>query len=179
MNAVGYGNGISETWTHDNSYRPTNITDVLSGTTVQKLTYAYDNADNVKSITDTVNESNTQAFTYDPVDRLLTAASGTAGYGTFAWTYDKIGNRLTQVQGSTTSTYTYSTGSNRLATITITNATAQLQQLPNLRPQSRGGRALWARAFPGYKDRHDSAQLLESNRKSHKFSLPFSAGRCC
>src|SRR5208337_4571489 len=108
----------------------TNIADALSSTKLQDLSYAYDNANNVKSVTDAVNAANSQTLTYDSINRLISAASGTGGYGTFSWTYDKVGNRLTQVQGSTTTTYTYATGSNRLATYTITKATAMLEQAP-------------------------------------------------
>ena len=159
MNAVTYGNGIAETWAYDNSYRPTNITDVLSSANVQNLTYAYDNANNVKSITDAVNAADSQTLTYDPTNRLIGAASGTGGYGTFNWTYDKVGNRLTQVQGSTTATYTYATSSNRLATITITKATAQLEERPNLWHRNGAGPVIWAHAAPGMMVPRSSGQL--------------------
>jgi RHS repeat-associated protein len=148
MNAVIYGNGIAESWSYDNSYRATSITDTLSSATVQKLTYAYDSVNNVKSITDAVNAADGQTLTYDPTNRLIGAASGTGGYGTFSWTYDKVGNRLTQVQGSTTTTYTYATGSNRLATYTITKATAMLEQAPSFKPANGNGPALWAHVPP-------------------------------
>jgi len=84
MNAVTYGNGIAETWAYDNSYRPTSITDTLSSANVQALTYAYDNTNNVKSIADAVNAANSQMLTYDPTNRLITATSGTGGYGVLA-----------------------------------------------------------------------------------------------
>ncbi|MGA8026598.1 MAG: chitobiase/beta-hexosaminidase C-terminal domain-containing protein [Bryobacteraceae bacterium] len=117
MNAVTYGNGITETWAFDQSYRPTNITDTLSSVAVQKLTYAYDAANNVNSITDAVNAANNQTLGYDAINRLVSATSGAGGYGSYSWTYDKVGNRLTQVAGSTTTAYGYTSGANRLATI--------------------------------------------------------------
>jgi RHS repeat-associated protein len=166
MNAVTYGNGIAETWTYDNSYRPTNITDTLSSANVQALTYAYDNANNVKSITDAVNAANSQTLTYDPTNRLIGAASVSGGYGTFSWTYDKVGNRLTQVQGSTTTTYTYATGSNRLATYTITKATAMLEQAPSFKPVNGNRPALWAHAPPDGTGQFGSIQRTIPDHKS-------------
>jgi len=124
INSVKFGNGISESWSFDQSYLPTNIADALSGTNLQNLTYAYDKANNVTSITDAVNAANTQTLGYDVINRLINAASGPGGYGSFAWTYDKVGNRLTQTSGTTSTTYGYTTGTNRLATITTATGMA-------------------------------------------------------
>jgi RHS repeat-associated protein len=158
LNAVTYGNGIAETWAFDSSYRPTSIVDALSGTNVQKLTYAYDNANNVKSITDAVNAANSQTLTYDATNRLLSATSGSGGYGSLTWTYDTVGNRLTQVQGSTTNTYGYTKGSNRLVTISTTSTQAMLRQaLPSLRGIGSGS-PLWAHASPAGMVPHGSTQ---------------------
>ena len=165
MNAVTYGNGIAETWAYDNSYRPTSITDTLSSANVQALTYAYDNTNNVKSIADAVNAANSQMLTYDPTNRLITATSGTGGYGGFSWTYDKVGNRLTQVGGSTTVTYAYASGTNRLASYTTTKSLVLLQPAPDFRPRSSAGPELWAHASPGGMGRNGSSQPPDSGRK--------------
>jgi RHS repeat-associated protein len=139
VSAVTYGNGIAESWTFDKDYRATGIEDVLSASNLQNLTYAYDNADNVMSITDSVNPSNTQALGYDNLNRLISATSGSGGYGTYSWTYDKVSNRLTQVAGTTTTAYTYVVGTNRLATITTSGQSAQLQPFvePRIPPRDR------------------------------------------
>ena len=122
INGVTYGNGIAESWTFDQSYRPTNITDKLGAASLQNLTYGYDVADNVNSITDAVNSVNSQTLGYDVVNRLISAASGTGGYGTLNWSYDKVGNRLTQEQGLAITNYSYASGTNRLSA--IANSTA-------------------------------------------------------
>ncbi len=127
VNSASYGNGVAENWTYDNDYRATNIADALSGTGLQNLRYAYDNANNVSSITDAVNPANSQTLGYDVINRLINAASGSGGYGGFTWTYDKVGNRLTEVQGSTATTYGYTPGTNRLTTITMGTTTASLK----------------------------------------------------
>ncbi len=126
MNGVAYGNGIAESWTFDQSYRPTNIADLLSAANVQNLTYGYDLADNVKSITDAVNGANSQTLGYDVINRLTSATSGAGGYGAFAWSYDKVGNRQTQVLNGVTITYGYTAGTNRLATISGTGIIGML-----------------------------------------------------
>jgi YD repeat-containing protein len=134
-NALTYGNGISETWAYDNSYRPTNITDTLSGIKLQSLTYGYDNANNVGSVIDAVNAANSQTLGYDVINRLTSAASGPGGYGGYSWSYDKVGNRLTQIVGSTTSTYAYTSGTNRLASITTGTAMTLLPVPWNIKRQ--------------------------------------------
>lgn len=150
MNTVTYGNGISETWSFDKSYRPTNITDVLSGTGLQNLTYAYDNANNVKSITDALNAANTQTLGYDVINRLTSATSGAGGYGSYSWTYDKVGNRLTQVLGSTSTSYGYTSSTNRLATITTSTSSALLR-VP-FRKGTESGTGVQARITPDITD---------------------------
>jgi RHS repeat-associated protein len=89
-NALTYGNGVAESRSFDLDYRLT----ALAGTgnnPIESLTYGYNAANDVLSITDGVTSGNSQSFGYDALDR-LTSASG--GYGTLAYTYDANGNRL-------------------------------------------------------------------------------------
>jgi RHS repeat-associated protein len=138
ISSVTYGNGIAETWDYDEDYRASSITDELSGKNVQKLSYAYDDANNVHTITDAVNSADGQTLEYDVINRLISAVSEPGGYGNFDWTYDKVGNRLTQKSGSTTTTYGYTSGTNRLASITVggvettvsTNADGNITNIP-------------------------------------------------
>jgi YD repeat-containing protein len=92
QNALTFGNGVKETRSYDLDYRLTNQT--AAGTNpVQNLTYGYNSANDVLTVTDGVTAANSQTFGYDALDRLTSAAGA---YGTFGWTYDKVGNRLTQ-----------------------------------------------------------------------------------
>src|SRR6185312_10752241 len=96
-----YGNGVTGSRTFDLDYRMTNVTDTATSA-VQNLTYAYDDDNNVSTITDAVTTANNQTLTYDVLDRLKSAAGS---YGTVgSITYDSNSNQLTY--GSTiTSTY--------------------------------------------------------------------------
>jgi RHS repeat-associated protein len=119
LNTLTYGNGVNEARNFDLDYRVTALADA-GATAVQGLTYGYDAADNVLSIADAVTPGNSQAFGYDVLDRLTSAAGA---YGSLGYAYDKVGNRLTQTLGATTTSYAYSSGTNRLASITASGIT--------------------------------------------------------
>jgi RHS repeat-associated protein len=87
-----------------------NVTNVEAA---EGFTYSYDNAFRITGITDTDNAALSQSYGYDALDR-LTSATGTGLNET--WTYDANGNRQTQ-GGATSSTYTGATASNQLASI--------------------------------------------------------------
>jgi RHS repeat-associated protein len=72
---------------------------------LQQLTYGYDNAGNVRAITDTVNSGQAQTFDYDWLHRLTSAATNAAGVGQYSHTYayNAIGN-ITSYDGNA---YTY------------------------------------------------------------------------
>jgi len=120
VNALTYGNGVTETRSFDLDYRLLHLTDTGTAA-LQNLTYSYDAANNVSKITDGVTAGNTQTLGYDVLDRLINA---TGSYGTLGYTYTAIGNRLTQTSGGVTTNYTYASGSNQLASIE-TGATTQ------------------------------------------------------
>jgi len=65
----------------------------------------------IASISDNVNPLNSQSFTYDPAERLLSA---TGGYGTISYTYDANGNRLSRTDANGALSFGYQPGSNRL-----------------------------------------------------------------
>jgi RHS repeat-associated protein len=168
ISRVIYGNSVGETWTFDQAYRPTSIVDALSGTNLQSLTYGYDAANNVKTLTDAVNVSNSQSFGYDLLNRLNSAISGTGGYGTQGWKYDSVGNRLEQTQGTATTTYGYTPGTNRLLTISNSTKTAQLFATPTLRPITRTGNYLWANSLS-----HDFKQTPQVKNAVKSRPVPY------
>ena len=66
---------------------------------------------NLTSIQGTTTPWYNQSFTYDALNRLT---GGTGWYGTIGYTYDRVGNRLTQKVNGQQETYTYVSGTNRL-----------------------------------------------------------------
>ena len=84
--------------------------------TILSLAYGYDAADNVHTLNDGVTPANDQTFAYDAMNRL---ASASGAYGAYTWTYDKIGDRLSEQLGSNAaSTYAYASNSPHLASVT-------------------------------------------------------------
>src|SRR5262249_50565688 len=113
VNALTFDNGVSRTSAFDLDYRLTSLTD-SGANPLQSLTFAYDAANNVSSITDGVNVGASQNFTYDSLDQLTSA---TGSYGSFGYTYDSAGNRLTRTAGESAVSYGYTAHSNQLASI--------------------------------------------------------------
>ena len=66
--------------------------------------------------------SDSQSFVYDNLQRL---SSATGSYGTYGYTYDQDGNRLTQTLGTTTTTYGYGTGNDLLQTLSVNGTVTQ------------------------------------------------------
>ena len=118
INALAFGNGVAEARNFDLDYRLTGLAD--NGTaTLQSLTYAYDAANNVLSITDGVTAANSQTLGYDALNRLASAAGG---YGSLAYTYDSVGNRMSESVGGAPTTYAYTPKSNQLSAVTANGA---------------------------------------------------------
>ena len=97
MSAITYGNGQTGSLTYDTQYHLATLT---TGT-FQNLTYGYDNSGNITSI------APGKTYSYDALDRLST---GTGSWGSLGWTYDGVGNRLTE----NTNTYVYASNTNKL-----------------------------------------------------------------
>jgi len=113
-----YGNSIKHTRVYGQDGRLTDITDKYSTTTYQNLSYGYDWAGNIETLSNKKTTAKSQTLSYDDLARLLTA-QGTYGAQTF--TYDEVGNRLSgkTVSGATTTldTFTPAATSNRITTM--------------------------------------------------------------
>jgi RHS repeat-associated protein len=84
------------------------------------LNYNYADDINLTKITDNLNSANTVTLGYSAANR-LNSASGP--WGTLGWTYDGVGNRLTQTQGATVDTTNYPSTSNKPNNITRSGST--------------------------------------------------------
>ncbi len=114
VTGLTYGNGITGTYGYDADYRSTSRVDSGTGS-VQHLAYTYYGNNSLNTITDTVNTANSQTLGYNQNDNLASAVSGTGGYGTWGWTWDATGNVKTQVINGTTTTFSLTSGTNRLS----------------------------------------------------------------
>jgi hypothetical protein len=101
LSSLTLGNGLTETHTFTNRYFPSGIT---LGSHLS-WTYSTDAVGNILSITDTLNAANNRTYGYQDIHYFLTQGNGP--WGPRSWTYDKIGNRLTEARGATTDTYSY------------------------------------------------------------------------
>ncbi len=122
INALTFGNGVAETRSFDLDYRLTGMADA-GMSALQSLTYAYDAANNVLSITDGVTAGNSQTLGYDALNRLVSAAGG---YGSYGYTYDSVGNRMTESVSGAPTTYAYTAKSNQLSAVTSGGVTQSI-----------------------------------------------------
>jgi RHS repeat-associated protein len=110
LKSLTYGNGLTRSVGYDSQYR---LSTLQTGG-VQNLTYGFDGNGNITAITDNLNGGNSKTYGYDALDRLSSAAGP---WGSIGWSYDPVGNRLTQTDSSGTATYNYQSGSNRISGI--------------------------------------------------------------
>jgi RHS repeat-associated protein len=101
------GSGLAHTETFDTDYRPIGI----RVGAIQDLGYLYDSADNITDWTDALDAGNSQSFSYDALDRLIDTDGP---YGAVDFTYDSVGNRLSETVGTDQTTYSYAADSHRL-----------------------------------------------------------------
>lgn len=88
--SLALGNGLTETRTFDQRFFPQSI--VVPGRL--SWTYVQDKVGNPLAITDALVPANSRTFTYQDPQYFLRGSTGP--WGTETFTYDKIGNRLTE-----------------------------------------------------------------------------------
>jgi YD repeat-containing protein len=98
------GNGATEAHGLDDRYLPTRV----SVTRTQPLLdwdYATDDIGNITGIADLLDSTRNRTYEYQDQHYFLTRGDGP--WGTRAWTYDRIGNRLTESQDGNSSVSSY------------------------------------------------------------------------
>ena len=106
LKTLELGNGLTETRAFDDRYAPEQIR--VDGTsTVMDWDYTTDPVGNITGITDLLNAANNRTYAHQDIHYFLTQGNGP--WGSRSWTYDRIGNRLTETRGAITDTYTYPT----------------------------------------------------------------------
>jgi len=78
---------------HDINGRLSSFTHAVTGGTPMGMAYGYDAFNNISGIDRSDDGATDQNFVYDPLQRLVTA---TGLYGRYTYTYDNVGNRVTQ-----------------------------------------------------------------------------------
>ncbi|MEM9291576.1 MAG: RHS repeat-associated core domain-containing protein [Acidobacteriota bacterium] len=125
------GNGLTETRTYTPRYSPESIRvspASTEGTDLFHWTYTTDALGNPLTITDQLDPANHKTYTYQPYQYFLTLGNGP--WGDLSWTYDSIGNRLTETRDGATDTYAYlpnPTGGHTAILHTITPAAGGLR----------------------------------------------------
>ncbi len=93
LRALDLGNGVAETRLHDARYHPDRIT-ASTGGTLLDWDYTTDAVGNITTIADVVSPANDRTYGY--LDHQYFLTQGDGPWGTRAWTYDPVGNRLTE-----------------------------------------------------------------------------------
>ena len=103
--SFNFGTAPARTETHsfDRRYVPSGI--AVSGGTLA-WTYVTDDLGNVTAIDDTLATNQDRSFGYHEFQYYLSSATG-PWPGPLSWTYDRIGNRLTETRNGITDTYSY------------------------------------------------------------------------
>src|SRR3972149_1490958 len=113
--SISLGNGLSTALTYDNRYQFDGQT---IGSSPQLLSYDYshDANGNVTAISDLINSVKNKTYNYDALDRLTSATGPWPSSGSLSYTYDLVGNRVTEGGSLGSSQYSYT--DNRLTEIT-------------------------------------------------------------
>jgi RHS repeat-associated protein len=113
LTSLTLGNGLTETRLFDARYFPDRIQ--VSGRL--DWDYTVDAVGNPLQIADVLVPAQSRTYAYQDYQYFLTQGNGP--WGTRSWTYDRIGNRLTETRGGVTDTYGYTGGNPKLQTVTL------------------------------------------------------------
>ena len=105
LTSVNLGNGVTETRGFDARYFPTQILASRGASPLLDWRYTTDKIGNILSIADQAGPAQNRSYGYQDVAYFLTQGNGP--WGNQSWTYDKIGNRLTETRNGSTSAYGY------------------------------------------------------------------------
>jgi len=117
--SLTHGNGLVTTASYDQDYRISQLQLKDGATLISGYAYAYGDNLNLTGIVDQVTAANSNTLTYTLANRL---ASASGAWGSNSFSYDSVGNRLTDVTTSANRVATYATTSNRLSNMTDNGA---------------------------------------------------------
>lgn len=105
-------NGYVETRAYDRAGRLTSVESKRGSSTLSRFAITLDSVGNPLSVVRTGSLAQTQTYTYDDMNRLTSVCfqAGTCPGGSdpfIRWSYDGVGNRLTEARSTGTTSYTY------------------------------------------------------------------------
>lgn len=107
LDTRSFGNGTVEARSFDQRYRPTGLQLTAGNTLLANYTYGSDGVGNITQIIDASNPAYSRTFGYDDLNRLITANTGSALWGSGSYTYDHMGNMLSAILGNKTRSFSY------------------------------------------------------------------------
>ncbi|MBI4398396.1 MAG: hypothetical protein HY586_04660, partial [Candidatus Omnitrophica bacterium] len=177
LTTLKYGNGSETNYDYDlKTLRLKHLDTNSAGTAIQNFDYTFDQAGNVKSITDHVNTAS-QTFGYDNLYRLTNAVG--ASYGTHQFEYDPIGNRTAQIKNDERTDYFY--GENNGPVHAVTSAKIDGQTKAAYRYDANGNmREKWTpdKGIANYEFNPENrlAVVDEFDSQPHTITLNFQPG---
>ncbi|MBK6299252.1 MAG: RHS repeat protein [Sphingomonadales bacterium] len=125
---------LTQAWGNDGRLASKRLYKTSTGVNVSLLTYAYDNDDNITSITDGVTATNSPVHSYDTMGHLSRTVVQTGTYKREDYLFDKNGNRTSverrvnaaDASPAQTDTYTRASGTNRLASVALPAGTRSI-----------------------------------------------------
>jgi RHS repeat-associated protein len=120
LRTLVFGNGTSQTFTHDTRYLPLTHQVLTGSTPLASYIYDHDGAGNITEIHDALDATWNRDFAYDDLNRLTTATGGASLWGAGSYIYDAMGNLLSSTLGSTSTAFDYSSTTPKLTTVTTT-----------------------------------------------------------
>lgn len=117
VDLVTFGNAVTTDHGIDDRNRLDSILTTAPGGQLLNVTLGYDDASNLTSWDDHLPANFDRTFGYDGLDR-LTSASAPNLWGSLGFAYDQLGNRTSKTHDGLTTTYVYSSATNRLMNLT-------------------------------------------------------------
>jgi RHS repeat-associated protein len=151
---------LSQDWGNDGRLASKRLFVTSGGVNRSLLSYAYDNDDNMLSITDGVDATRSASFVYDSMNRISRIDSAGGAIRREDQVHDRGGNRVrverralaSDVTPASTDTYATTAGTNRLASVTAASGVRSLSYdgRGNLSGETRPGAVSASVSYDGY-----------------------------
>jgi YD repeat-containing protein len=126
VTSISFGNGLTGSYSYDKLSRPSQISVKNGGTALLALSYAYNKTGTVSTVSGNVTSATVnEQYSYDALQRLVNSLAQTGSTKTtLSYSYDSVGNRLSQTVNGTATSYLYNTANNELTSSSSSGITA-------------------------------------------------------